>query len=57
MVYFLQYHNQIEQAYADDEMLTLRKVASSQAFKALFGPMCWTIRWISPFASAPSIRL
>lgn len=39
MVFMLQYHNQIETAYAAQDLDYLRELAASGAFQAIFGDM------------------
>ncbi len=41
MLFMLQHHNAIEDAYASDNMDFLRNLAGSNAYKTLFGDMPW----------------
>jgi hypothetical protein len=41
MIYFLKYNNLIEAAYSENDMKTLRILAASDEFKAIFGNIRW----------------
>lgn len=41
MVFMMQHHNAIEEAYQNDDMDYLRGIESSAEYRALFGGMSW----------------
>jgi hypothetical protein len=41
MFFMLEHHNLIEQAYADQDLTEIHKLAASKKYKQLFGLMSW----------------
>ena len=41
MIFMLQHHNFVENAYAEDNMTVLRELEASETYKTAFGEMSW----------------